>query len=210
MSDKISAIITSGGSSTRFGANKLLEKIDDLSVIEVTVSKFIDLVDEIIIPTKEDIKEHLLKSKFYCNKICFAQAGSTRQESVYNGLLACNNPQYVLIHDGARPFIDCETIKKTIELVKEKRAVVVGVMATDTIKRVKDGKIIETIDRNEIFQAQTPQAFDYQLIKKANENVENIENLTDDSSIAQKYGIDVHYLIGSTLNKKITPKEDLY
>ena len=66
---EISAIITSGGNSTRFGSNKLLEKIDDKSVIETTISKFLDLVDEIIIPSKDDIKNHILNSKLYCNKI---------------------------------------------------------------------------------------------------------------------------------------------
>ena len=112
---KISAIITSGGNSTRFGSNKLLEKIDEKSVIETTILKFLDLVDEIIVPSKEDIKNHILKSKIYCDKIKFAPAGKTRQNSVYNGLVMCSSPKIVLIHDGARPFIDKETIKKALE-----------------------------------------------------------------------------------------------
>ena len=207
---KISAIITSGGSSTRFGSNKLLEKLGELSVIETTILKFIDLVDEIIIPTKDDIKKYLLNSKIYCNKIIFAHAGETRQQSVYNGLLACNNPDIVLIHDGARPFIDKTTIQKTIELTKEKRAVCVGIMAIDTIKVVENGKIIKTLDRKSIFQAQTPQAFEYNLIKNLHEKYKNNPNFTDDSSLAEADKIDVYYLEGSITNKKITTKADLY
>ncbi|MBR6298790.1 MAG: 2-C-methyl-D-erythritol 4-phosphate cytidylyltransferase, partial [Candidatus Gastranaerophilales bacterium] len=113
---KISAIITSGGNSLRFGSNKLLEKLGEYSVIETTISKFIDLVDEIIIPAQDEVKNHILKSKFYCGKIKFAPSGSTRQKSVYEGILACNNPEIVLIHDGARPFINKEIIKKTIDM----------------------------------------------------------------------------------------------
>ena len=158
---KISAIITSGGNSTRFGSNKLLEKINDKSVIETTISKFLDLADEIIIPSKDDIKNHILNSKLYCNKIKFAPAGETRQKSVYNGLMMCSKPKIVLIHDGARPFIEKETIKKAIDLTYQKHAVLVGVFAIDTIKEVQDGKIIKTLDRKTIFQAQTPQCFDF-------------------------------------------------
>lgn len=206
---KVTALITSGGSSTRFGSNKLLEKIGEMSVIETTISKFIDLVDEIVIPAKDDIKEHILNSKLFCNKIKFAHSGETRQKSVYNGLLECDNCDIVLIHDGARPFIDIETIKKTIELTKEKQAVVVGIKAIDTIKQIKDGKIIKTLDRAEIFHAQTPQAFKYDLIKKIHEKYQDNPNFTDDSSMVEKENIDVFYIEGSIKNKKITTKEDL-
>ena len=209
MNKKISAIITSGGSSTRFGSNKLLEKINDLTVIETTILKFIDLVDEIIIPAKDDIKNHILNSNIYCKKIIFAPAGTTRQKSVYNGLLACNNTDIVLIHDGARPFIDKETIQKAIDLTKEKKAVCVGIMAVDTIKQVKDGKIIKTLDRKEIFQAQTPQAFEYNLINTIHKKYKNNESFTDDSSMVEFEGIEVYCLEGKITNKKITTKDDL-
>ena len=206
---KISAIITSGGNSTRFGSNKLLEKIDEKSVIETTILKFLDLVDEIIVPSKEDIKNHILKSKIYCDKIKFAPAGKTRQNSVYNGLVMCSGPKIVLIHDGARPFIDRETIKKAIDLTYQKHAVLVGVFAIDTIKEVKDNKIVKTLDSKTIFQAQTPQFFDFELIKKVHEKYKNNPDFTDDCSMAEKYGVDVYILEGLKSNKKITTKDDL-
>lgn len=206
---EISAIITSGGNSTRFGSNKLLEKINDKSVIETTISKFLDLADEIIIPSKDDIKNHILNSKLYCNKIKFAPAGETRQKSVYNGLMMCSKPKIVLIHDGARPFIEKETIKKAIDLTYQKHAVLVGVFAIDTIKEVQDGKIIKTLDRKTIFQAQTPQCFDFDLIKKVHLLYKNDPNFTDDCSMVEKYGADVYILEGLITNKKITTKDDL-
>lgn len=206
---KISAIITSGGSSIRFGSNKLLEKIGEMSVIETTISKFIDLVDEVIVPSKEDIQEHIKNSKFFSDKIKFALSGETRQKSVYNGLLACSNPEIVLIHDGARPFIDIETIKKTIDLTYEKKAVVVGSMAIDTIKVVENGKIVKTLDRKTIFQAHTPQAFEFNLIKSIHEKLVDNSTFTDDSSMAEFMGVDVYYLEEIEKNIKITTKKDL-
>lgn len=205
----ISAIITSGGSSSRFGANKLLEKITDLSVIETTVLKFIDLVDEIIIPCKDDIKDHILNSKIYNNKIKFTSFGKTRQKSVYEGIKACSNPKIVLIHDGARPFIAKDTIQKAIDLTFKKKAVVVGYSAIDTIKEIENGKIIKTLNRKNIFHAQTPQSFEFDLIKKIHQIYQNEDTFTDDASMAEKFGVDVYILEGSKSNIKITTKDDL-
>ena len=205
----VSAIITSGGSSSRFGSNKLLEYIDNLSVIETTISKFSDLVDEIIIPSSDEVKKHIEQSKLFSNKIKFVLAGSSRQKSVYNGLMGCNNPDIVLIHDGARPFIKKEIIKKTIEKTLLNNAVVVGVFAIDTIKEVKDCKIIKTLNRKTIFQAHTPQAFKYDLIKKIHEKYKDNDTFTDDSSMAEKEGIEVTILEDSKDNIKITFKDDL-
>ena len=204
---KVSAIITSGGKSLRFGTNKLLEKIDNLTVIETTISKFIDLVDEIIVPCAVEIEEVIKKSIFFeTGKIKFCNFGETRQKSVYHGLLACSNPEIVLIHDGARPFIDVETIKETINLTYEKSAVVVGKMAIDTIKEVEFndniGKIIKTLDRKTIFHAQTPQAFRYDLIKEIHKKYENNDDFTDDSSMAEKYGVEVYILENNKKNIK--------
>ena len=83
-------------------------------------------------------------------------------------------------------------------------------MAIDTIKVVENGKIIKTLDRKSIFQAQTPQAFEYNLIKNLHEKYKNNPNFTDDSSLAEAEKIDVYYLEGSITNKKITTKADLY
>lgn len=205
---KVSAIITSGGTSSRFGSNKLLEMINGKTVIETTISKFVGLVDEIIIPSGVEVKDYLLNSTV-AKHVKFAASGSTRQKSVYNGLIACSNPDIVLIHDGARPYIQKETIKKTIELTKQKHAVVVGTFATDTLKEVTDGKILETIDRRFVFHAQTPQAFDYELIKQVHETFKDDDTFTDDSSMAEKFGAEVYILEAPRGNIKITTKEDL-
>ncbi len=207
--NKIIAIITSGGNSTRFGSNKLLESLGELSVLEMTISKFLDFVDEIIIPCNDEVKNHVLNSKLYCEKIKFAPCGQTRQKSVYNGLMACFGAKIVLIHDGARPYIEKEIIQKAIDLTFEKSAVLVGTMAIDTIKEIKDGKIVKTLDRKKIFHAQTPQCFDFELIKKIHEKYKNRDDFTDDSSMAEEYGVDVYILENEFNNSKITFKNDI-
>ncbi len=207
----ISTIITAGGVSRRFGSNKLLELMDDKTVIEHTILKFLKYSDEIVIPCADETKEIILNSKaFNKEKIKFVPFGQTRQKSVYNGLLGCTYKDFVLIHDGARPFIEEETIKEAIELVKVKKAVCVGSWAVDTIKMTdKEGKIVNTLDRNFIFQAQTPQAFEYELILSAHKKFCDKDNFTDDSSMVEALGCDVFALASLGVNRKITTRADL-
>lgn len=206
----ISAIITAGGVSRRFGSNKLFEIINDKSVIEHTISSFLPYCDEIVIPTNEQTKEFIKSTSAYDkNKITFALFGDTRQKSVYNALNKCRYKDYVLIHDGARPFISAKTIEDTITMVQKHKAVCVGVYATDTIKIVQDGKIKKTIDRKNVFQAQTPQAFEYDLIMRAHNEFASRDDFTDDSSLVEALNIDVCALVSEGVNKKITTRADL-
>ena len=137
----ISAIITAGGSSSRFeGNNKLLFLIGDKTVLQHTVDKFLNVseIDEIVISVNEAIFEDV-KTLFDNNsKIKFVLGGDNRQSSVFNALKVCSNPNYVLIHDGARPFITEDIILKTISEVKEKNACIVAVKTVDTIKIVDE------------------------------------------------------------------------
>jgi len=218
---KIAAVITAGGTSSRFGSNKLLENIEvqiegkpaKNSVISTTVQKFLPFCDEIVIPCHNDVKEHIQNSFLNTDKINFANFGKTRQQSVFNGLLELEKSQkgfdIVLIHDGARPYIEPCTIKETIQKLKEYKGVCVGVYAVDTIKITdKSGNIIKTIDRNTVFQAQTPQGFDFKTILEAHRKLKN-ENFTDDSSMLEALNIPVFALKGALSNKKITFREDL-
>lgn len=206
----ISTIITAGGVSERFGSNKLLETYDGKAVIEHTILKFIDLSDEIIIPATDETREFIKSSPVFCEKITFASHGATRQKSVYNALNKCKYNDFVLIHDGARPFIEKSDIKKIIDEVKIKKALCAGVFATDTIKITdKDGKILKTTDRRNVFQAQTPQAFSYDLIYRAHKTFEDRDDFTDDSSLVEALGEPVYTYLCSGVNKKITTRADL-
>ncbi len=208
--NKFSVIIPAGGTSSRYGnTNKLLEKINDRTVIEETVSKFVDFeeITEIIIPANASIIDEL-KELLKDSKINIIEGGSTRQKSVYNALQVVNN-DYVLIHDGARPLIRKDTIDYVLKAVLDKQAVSVMTKTTDTIKEVdSEGRIIRTIDRSKLYNTQTPQAFKTSIIKEAHEKL--IEgNFTDDSSMLEYLSIPVYIVNGSYTNIKITIKSDL-
>ena len=205
-----SLIITAGGTSSRYGnKNKLLEKINDKTVIEETVSKFIDFdeIDEIIISANSSIIK-ILQELFDSPKVKIIEGGNTRQKSVYNALQVVKN-DYVLIHDGARPLIRKDTIAYVLEAVLDKDAVTVMTKTTDTIKEVDaTGRIIRTIDRSKLYNTQTPQAFKTSIIKEAHEKLKD-GNFTDDCSMLEELNIPVYIVNGSYTNIKITIKSDL-
>ena len=205
-----SLIITAGGTSSRYGnKNKLLEKINDKTVIDEPVSKFIDFdeIDEIIISANSSIIE-ILQELFDSPKVKIIEGGNTRQKSVYNALQVVKN-DYVLIHDGARPLIRKDTIAYVLEAVLDKDAVTVMTKTTDTIKEVDStGRIIRTIDRSKLYNTQTPQAFKTSIIKDAHEKLKD-GNFTDDCSMLEELNIPVYIVNGSYTNIKITIKSDL-
>lgn len=209
---RISAIITAGGSSQRFGnTNKLLEKIHSKEVIKHTVDAFLQVneITDIIICANLSIIDDLKNIFNDNNKIKLIEGGKTRQESVHNGLSALENCDYVLIHDGARPMITRETIKKAINMVKEKSALTVATKTTDTIKQVDENlKIIKTIDRSALYNTQTPQAFEYKLIKDAHQQLAG-KDFTDDAGMLEFLGYDVYILEGDYKNIKITTQSDI-
>ena len=207
---KINAIITAGGTSSRFGkTNKLLEKIHDKEIIKYTVESFdLPAIDRIIITANPMIIE-TLRTFFTDNrKVKIVTGGTTRQQSVYNGLIA-ERCDYVLIHDGARPMISQAIIQNAIETVKLKKALTVMTKTIDTIKEVDEtGKILRTIDRTRLYNTQTPQAFEYNLIKEVHEKLKG-QNFTDDAGMAEHLGIDVYMIDGDYKNIKITTQNDI-
>lgn len=207
-----SAIITAGGSSQRFGnTNKLLEKIHSKKVIGYTVDAFLEVeeISEIIICANISIIDylsHIFKGE---NKVKIIEGGNTRQQSVFNGLSTCKNCDFVLIHDGARPMITPEIIKKAIAMVQDKKALTVATKTIDTIKQVDENlKIIKTIDRSSLYNTQTPQAFEYNLIINAHKKL-NGKNFTDDAGMLEYLGHDVYILEGDYKNIKITTQNDI-
>lgn len=206
---EINAIITAGGTSSRFGNNnKLLEKINGKEVIRFTVDAFkYANVDKIIICANASILEELQNIFKDYENIEIIEGGKTRQESVYNGLKSCKC-DYVIIHDGARPIISTELINICAAMVKEVNALSVMTKTIDTIKEVQHGKIIRTIDRSKLYNTQTPQAFSYDLILKAHEKF-NGRNFTDDAGMVEELGEDVYVIDGSYKNIKITTQSDI-
>lgn len=207
---KFSAIITAGGTSSRFGdSNKLLEKINGKEIIKYTIDAFVNAdVEDIVICANLSIMDVLREIFKSYQNVRIVEGGSTRQKSVFNGLNAVSC-DYVLIHDGARPMITPEIIKKTMDEVVSKKAISVMTKTVDTIKKVdKNGKIITTIDRSQLYNTQTPQAFEYNLIKSVHEKYVD-ENFTDDAGMVEAGGVDVYIVEGDYRNIKVTTKSDL-
>lgn len=222
--NKITAIVLAAGSGSRMKSKtkKQFMEIKGKPVIWYSLFEFEkSRVDEIILVTgKEDIdycKKEIVE-KYNLKKIKNVVAGgSERYESVYNGLKEVTG-NIVLIHDGARPLINNEIIERSIEGTIKSDACVVGVPVKDKIKRAnKEGYIIDTPNRSELWITQTPQSFKTDLVKMAYKKMkEELEkgnttlNITDDAMVVEEFTTNqVRFVQGDYKNIKVTTPEDI-
>ncbi|MBC8200070.1 MAG: 2-C-methyl-D-erythritol 4-phosphate cytidylyltransferase [Desulfobacteraceae bacterium] len=217
----ISAIIVAAGKGIRMN-DKLRKQYLVLAgrpILAYSLLAFdvCDLIDHIILVVpKKDVdycwKDIVSPLKLY-KKINLVAGGEKRQESAYNGLMAVDKDtaEIVVIHDGVRPFVSQAQIAACITGAKEYSACIPAVPANDTLKQVdSSGFICDTLKRDDIFLAQTPQAFQYDLIIKAHKNARR-EGFagTDDASLVERLGGNIKIIYGSRRNIKITNREDL-
>lgn len=209
-----SVIVLCAGKGTRTGLNynKMLYCFDDKhTVYEMTLECFLQdqRCGQIIVVTqpyeRQEFQE-LVKD----SRIEFVDGGRERQDSVYEGLKKVKN-EYVLIHDGARPYLKSQYIDLLLECLKKHKACLLMVPCKDTIKEVKDGKVIQTLKRETLMQAQTPQAFHSQLILEAyQKGIDAHFQATDDAQMVEMFTHEeVYSVLGDYENKKITTREDL-
>ena len=139
--------------------------------------------------------------------------GATRQDSVRAGLeaLAAAGPACVLIHDAARPFVDAPLITRVIQSLEAHAGALPCLPVTDTLKRGSQGRVTGTVDRDQLWRAQTPQGFHYEAILAAHRAAarEPARDFTDDAGVAEWFGLDVALVEGSEENRKLTTTEDL-
>ena len=217
----VSAIIVAAGEGVRMKGNMRKQYLDlsGRPVLAYSIMAFdsCSLVEEIfIVVPKGDIEycQNKILSLLDLKKcIKLVHGGAKRQESVYNGLKAINkkNTETVVIHDGVRPFINREDLKECILGSKKYGACILATAAIDTLKRVGALDIITTtLPRENIWLAQTPQTFQYDLILEAHETARRYGYVgTDDASLVERLGGNVKIINGSRFNIKITKKEDL-
>lgn len=213
-------VIVAAGSGSRMkrDINKQFIKLDGKEIIAYTIEKFYksEDIDDIVIVIKENEEKYFIENiinKYGFDNIKLAYGGKERQDSVYSGIKKLNsNCEIVLIHDGARPFVNEDIIKNSIEEAKENNAVVVGVPVKDTIKVVdSDGNIVDTPNRSLLWSVQTPQSFKYEIITKAYEYAYSNDYYgTDDAMLVEHIGYNVKMIEGSYDNIKITTEEDLH
>ena len=139
------------------------------------------------------------------------EGGETREHSVLNGVLACDkNVGYVAIHDAARPLVTAEIITEAVETAMRDSAAAPAVAVKDSIQRIKNGKMMENVERESIIAVQTPQCFDIDLIRAAlTKAIETDAKLTDDCGAVTALGQPISITTGSYENIKITTPEDV-
>ncbi len=211
------AVIVAAGSSTRMGGvDKILAPLGELPVLAHTLYAFQDspAVDDIVVVTRPDLLERVgaLCQKYGFHKVSKVVAGGeTRLESVRAGLREVPSQTTVAaIHDGARPLVSQEIIRRTVDKAVASGAAVPAVPIADTVKRAEGGWTAETVDRAALRAVQTPQVFEFGLIRAAVEKaLEDGADLTDDCAAVERLGMKVALTEGSRENLKITTPLDL-
>ncbi len=212
------ALIPAAGRGRRMGAGrpKAFLPLNGAPLLAHTLRKFEDCpsVTEILplVPEEEvGFCSELVRNSGFQKISRVLPGGPERQDSVYIGLQAASAADFVLIHDGARPFISAALIEKLLSEAERWGAVVAALPVGDTLKEVSEaGEIVRTLDRSRFWVMQTPQCFRYDLIAQAHARARKEGFLgTDDAALVERLGVPVRVFPGSRLNIKITTPEDL-
>lgn len=217
---KITAIVLAAGSGKRMNSkiHKQYLMLSGKPVLYYALKAFEEsAVTDIALVTghgeTEYCRRELVEKYAFAKVTAIVEGGKERYHSVYEGLKAAEGADYVLIHDGARPFVDAGLVKRMIDAVKECEACVAAVPVKDTIKIAdRDGFVKETPDRSLLWQIQTPQAFSYPLILTAYEKLfaQGEVSVTDDAMVLEQMTEHKVKLVqGNYQNLKITTPEDL-
>ena len=212
-----SAIIAAGGHGARFQSERPKQFLELLGkpIVIHTLESFerCGAIDEIVLvlPAEEiDAFVPLAEAAKITKLRRIVVGGSTRAESVKNGLDAVDPPsEIVAVHDGARPLVTCKEITAVIETAAEKGAACLVAPIMDTVKSVVDSSIVGTVDRAHLRRALTPQAFRYDILRRAFDVAKLKEDVTDECYLVEKLGIPIATVEGDARNIKITRPEDL-
>lgn len=208
-------IITAGGSGTRMGASlpKQFMELGNKPVLMHTIDKFYKVTEKskIIVTLPES---EIATWKKLCEKYKFhtphsvVNGGKTRFHSIKNAVDSIENGNgLVAVHDGVRPFVSDDTIKRCFEMASENKTAIPVIELFDSARILKDGDS-EIFDRSLIRLVQTPQVFEFSVIKEAY-NLDYSENFTDDASVVESLGYKINLVEGNRDNIKITTQEDM-
>lgn len=203
----------------RFGGPvpKQFMPVNGRPLLTWTVERFdrAKLISEIILVVAEEqviwVAEKVVFPYKFKKPVAITAGGATRQQSVVRGLEAAPvSTNLVAIHDGARPLTSPEDIDAVVELAGREKAAILAVRVPDTVKRVKDSYVLSTQDRNDLWLAQTPQVFDYDLIIEAHRRAaRDGVAVTDDAALVEAGGFKVRVVEPKLANFKVTTREDL-
>jgi 2-C-methyl-D-erythritol 4-phosphate cytidylyltransferase/2-C-methyl-D-erythritol 2,4-cyclodiphosphate synthase len=215
---RVAAIIPAAGSGKRMGRPKQWLPLAGRPLLSWTLAAFENCpaIDDIVLVVPEADIERARREvvePFGLSKVrCVVAGGEERQDSVLNGFRALpGRPDLVMVHDGARPLVSREVLERAIEATASHGATLCAVPARDTLKRVDEGGVVlATVDRDAIWQAQTPQTFRYELLEAAFERAlrEGVR-ATDEAGLVERLGHPVRVVLGSRENFKVTAPEDI-
>jgi 2-C-methyl-D-erythritol 4-phosphate cytidylyltransferase len=210
---KVVAIVVGAGLGLRMGKDKTFLTLGGRPLISWSVdvlqkSQSIDSIVLVLHKDTMDMGRKLVTRSGWSKVNAICEGGELRQDSVRNGLNAINVSDWVLVHDGARPFLTGRLIEDGIQAEIETGAAAAAVEVKDTVKQVDDSGIVtRTLQRNRLRAIQTPQVFRFDLLKKAYELISG--EFTDDSGVVERAGYRVKLYPGEYENIKITTPEDL-
>ncbi len=212
------ALIVAAGNGRRAGQSvpKQYSRIGGKTILALTLEKFVNhpLIDQILVVIGKDQEDLFNQSlEGIRGEVAWCTGGKTRQKSVFMGLkhLSATPPDKVLIHDCARPFVSAAVIERIVINLDSHKAVLPAIGLEDTVKRLKPGCRLKTVERSELYRAQTPQGFEFAEILDAHRraDLEKEYVFTDDASIAEWVNMDVEMVAGSSENFKITTADDI-
>lgn len=218
------AIILAGGTGSRMNLQSVPKQyleVDGRPIISYAIEKFENhrKIDKIVVVVAEEWKKYvveLAKKEHFLKMGIYAEAGSSRQMSIYNGLQALRNiaddEDIVIIHDAARPCVDNQIITDCLDGATVKDGAMPVITVKDTVYVSKDGsKIDSLLNRDELYAGQAPESFRFGKYLKLHDclNKEEIDAIRGSSELAYKGGMDIALVKGSECNFKITTIEDL-
>ena len=224
MKEHCTAVVLAAGRGTRMGTQTAKQYLElqgkPILVYALEVFEQSAVVDDILLMTDKDHVEYCKKEiceKYGIKKVsAVAPGGKERYESVWKALCILKErgqSGFVMIHDGARPFVTEEILKRGLQKVKETGACVIGMPSKDTVKLSdEEGYVKETPNRKCVWTIQTPQIFSYSLIREAHDSIrqKDMSKITDDAMVAEhETGVKIRFSEGSYRNIKITTPEDM-
>lgn len=204
-------ILPAAGAGRRFGSKKQFLEVQGQSLLERTLSVFLEtqiFKSIIVCLPKEELSDY--QSTDF---IKYVQGGTSRAESVYKGFqaLSVQSNDFVVVHDAVRPFVSSNLIQRLVRACETQPHVIPYLPMTDTIKEMKNSKVIRSLDRSVLASVQTPQAFLASDLKEVYQSfaAEDSELMTDEAMMLEKAGKMVSLILGEKTNIKITTPEDL-
>jgi 2-C-methyl-D-erythritol 4-phosphate cytidylyltransferase len=211
------AIIAAAGEGMRLGAGpKAFVSLGGTpmlahSLIAFAKASAIEAIVVAVPPDRHDEARSIASSTVPAARVEVVAGGTSRQESVRAALAAVPDHVYsIVVHDAARPLVTVELIEAALEGLEIEMASIVAIPERDTLKRERDGRVLETVPRVGLWRAQTPQAFRTAPLRRAHERAlaDSVE-ATDDAMLLERIGIDIAIMPGDERNLKVTTPDDL-